>query len=545
MNQFTSNGTFGGKVALIVRMARIFKTVCGLAMILAGANSAWGFALLGPFEPWQVPALSYLPAPGGSDVGGPRNLGEEYRWNTPVLYYSYDASFLDYFGSNGVYAVDQAFAIMNSLTNVSSYSHELTEFPLESSRVNFEAQALQLLDVKSSVLHILVEELGLAEPDRYVWTLHNRANPPGASCPVWIYDVVKRNFDPVTWEPSSYVNGALFSYNILEFCPVLDRADAVEFLVDPLAIPFSAVASYGFYFSFSDFNEEDAGFARYGFYNTGLTRDDVGGLRYLLRTNNVNFETVSNVLQDIQQFTTNATPQIVFSSNLTLFAQQALNNGPGALQALYPNLAILNSSNYFQVLNVTNFIPFFTNEPWAPAGIFTIGFVTNVTPVVQTLFQHTFGNLAVFQLVNGQWTLVQFPTISSLTNYTFVTTATLAATNAPYSPTGTPVITTNVFTQTVVSNQIAGEFVIFPSNFCDVRILSTILTNVTATITTNSEITGPNGLFFSQLQIDFSTNHAFVVLPVVCTNSTTTLRQGIEKITFIRRDFDSLLGRVL
>jgi len=255
----------------------------------------------------------------------------------------------------------------------------------------------------------------------------------------------------------------------------------------------------------------------------------------------VNFETaVTNVLQ----FSTNASPQIVFSSNLTLFAQQALTNGPGALQALYPNLAILNSSNYFQAQFVTNFIPFFSFPPWAPAGVFTIDFITNVTPVVQTLFQHTFGNLAIFQLVNGQWTLTQFPTISSLTNFTFVTTATIVATNAPFSPTGTGVVTTNVFTQTFVSNQIAGEFVIFPSNFCDVRILATILTNVTATVTTNSEIALTNGIFFSQLQLDFSTNHAFVVLPVVCnSNGPPTLRQGIERIRFVRRDFDSLLGR--
>jgi len=221
MNQFTKNGTTGGK-GLIVRMARLLRILCALALIALAVSRTYGFALLGPFnEAYQVSALSYG---NGGDIGAPKNLGEEYRWNTPVLYYSFDSSFLDYFGSNGVYAVDQAFAILNSLTNVSSYSHELTEFPLESSRVNFEAQALQLVDVKSQILHLMIEELGLAEPDRFVWTLHNRVNPPGATCPVWLYQVIKRNFDPITWEPSSYVNGALFSYNILEFCPALDRA---------------------------------------------------------------------------------------------------------------------------------------------------------------------------------------------------------------------------------------------------------------------------------------------------------------------------------
>ena len=33
------------------------------------------------------------------------NLGEEYRWNSPVVTYSYDESLLNYFGSNGVVAV--------------------------------------------------------------------------------------------------------------------------------------------------------------------------------------------------------------------------------------------------------------------------------------------------------------------------------------------------------------------------------------------------------------------------------------------------------
>ena len=39
----------------------------------------------------------------------PKNIGEEYRRNTPVMYYTFDANFLDYFGSNGVAAVDSAF----------------------------------------------------------------------------------------------------------------------------------------------------------------------------------------------------------------------------------------------------------------------------------------------------------------------------------------------------------------------------------------------------------------------------------------------------
>ena len=53
------------------------------------------------------------------DIGGPMNLGQEYRWNVPVLTYAFDQSFLDYFGSGGVAAVESAIGILNSLPPVS------------------------------------------------------------------------------------------------------------------------------------------------------------------------------------------------------------------------------------------------------------------------------------------------------------------------------------------------------------------------------------------------------------------------------------------
>ncbi len=52
-------------------------------------------------------------------------------------------------------------------------------------------------------------------------------------------------------------------------------------------------------------------------YVTGLTRDDVGGLRYIYRTNNVNWEAMSG---DSTMFYTNIAggQQLLFTSNLTL-----------------------------------------------------------------------------------------------------------------------------------------------------------------------------------------------------------------------------------
>src|SRR5260370_39478133 len=123
--------------------------------------------------------------------------------------------------------------------------------------------------------------MGLAEPDRYTWTLRDRVLPPGAACPAYGYLVIKRNFDPVPFEPSSYVNGALYSYTIFELCPLvppINRADAVEISVDPLAVPSTARAADGSFVGFADglnlLSELDEGGARSGFHYTGLTLYD-------------------------------------------------------------------------------------------------------------------------------------------------------------------------------------------------------------------------------------------------------------------------------
>ena len=99
------------------------------------------------------------------------------------------------------------------------------------------------------------------------------------------YLVVQRNFDimpsPLNQiQYSSYINGTLYTYII---AGVLHRTSppggiTVPFSPDPFADTYTAVAGLG------------DGLYLGGFY-TGLTRDDVAGLRYLLTTNNVNWET--------------------------------------------------------------------------------------------------------------------------------------------------------------------------------------------------------------------------------------------------------------
>src|SRR5205085_588195 len=76
-------------------------------------HTAHAFALLGPFDTWQVSALGYDPQGDGGDLGGPKNLGEEWRWNLPVITYAFDQSFIDYFGLNGIAEVEKAIDAFN------------------------------------------------------------------------------------------------------------------------------------------------------------------------------------------------------------------------------------------------------------------------------------------------------------------------------------------------------------------------------------------------------------------------------------------------
>lgn len=499
-------------------MLRLFKRCWCVWVLMGSVASAPAFSLLGPFnEAYQIFALGYGIA---GDIGAPKNLGEEYRWNLPIINYAFDQNFLDYFGSNGVVAVEQAIEILNNLANVSSYSSDLSEFPLESTRENYRAQALGLLDLKSSALELLVEQLGLAEPDRYTWTLRNRTLPPGAQCPNYIYTVIKRNFDPVTFEPSSYVNGTLFTYRIFEFCPALDQAIAIEILVDQSADAFSAVASRGAFF---------------GEFYTGLTRDDVGGLRYLYRPNNFNVESAPPNTRVISGGITNTTmPLLLTNLNLATFASQALTNDAAQLLALYPNLLITGTTVFFTNVVETNIFFTFTNLPISPVGS-PATLVTNIvrTTNVATYFRHNFANVI---------TNLFFP------NGLVTIRDTLVA-PPPLSPVGTPP-RTNVTVTTRSQNFVTGGFFIVPTNFCGIHVVSTQLvtiiqvTNSIAVATNAPTTTNVNNQSFTREIITYFTNFVLVVFPVECGTNGTGLRRGVNKITFVRHNFDSLLGQL-
>lgn len=497
-------------------------------------------------DSWEEQALAYGLA---GDIGTPKNLGEEYRRNTPILNYAFDANFLNYFGSNGVLEVEKAIAVFNNLakTNLSDYPANLSNFPLNTLRENYKAQALSLMDLKSRTMNVLIEELGLAEPERWVWCLHDRYQIPGTTCPDGMeYLVIKRNFDPLVTplnqsQVSSFVNGTLYSYYIVEYCtptpPVL--ADAVEFRVDPLATGFTSVAGGADYYGVDLVDGISVG----RFY-TGLTRDDVGGLRYLMRASNMNVEFAGASTVTI---VTNKAPQLqqpLFTGDFHLFSLRALTNDPGTLAALYPGLIITGSTPIFTNIVSTNTTAFFTNSPYDSAGtparlVFATNYVTNVV----TYFHHTFANV----LTGPYYT-------NSLPYYTNGLVSLLTTNISPGAchPWSIPTdgICTNVSQSTpFLTNDTFGDFFIIPTNSCGVSIVATQL--VTTVYVTNSLvdvtniITGTSNVFneeFSQNLIYSYQQHAFIINPVECPTNTVALRQGIESIRFVRQNFDSLIG---
>jgi hypothetical protein len=133
------------------------------------------------------------------------------------------------------------------------------------------------MDLRSTTMIMLTEMMGLAEPERWTWCLRDKATYTSGGVTYTNYLVFQRNFDPITGQPTNRVNSAFYGYTIYD--PVgagAAYADAVETVLDPLTlVPYSSVAG---------------GNLSAGYLFTGLTRDDVGGLRYCLRTQNYNVE---------------------------------------------------------------------------------------------------------------------------------------------------------------------------------------------------------------------------------------------------------------
>jgi hypothetical protein len=269
----------------LLRGAAMF--VIAFVVPLFTAPNAKAFALLGPYTDWMAKSNSYH---WPSDIGGPMDMNEEYRWNVPVVTYGFDKSFLEYFGSNGVAAVESAIQILNDLPPASDIV--LSNYPVETRRLNVRAGAANLSDLKSVALALLVEQLGLAQPTRNVLDLRGwvpQIQSPFSvcatdTCPLLLTfpdRILRRNFDPETLAPSFAVNDIVYAAVLFTNSPTVEDLIETDIAQDPLGTPYAAVAD-AFSFWYSGYTP--------GIVYTGLTRDDVGGLRYLLSSTNVNRE---------------------------------------------------------------------------------------------------------------------------------------------------------------------------------------------------------------------------------------------------------------
>ena len=529
------------------------------------APSIWAFSLGGPIgnggDSWQTATIGYnLPG----DENAPKNIGEGYRYNTPTVYYAYDANFVDYFSTYGEGALQSAFDTLNSaftnnatgMTNgLDGYSPGLTEFPFVSTHFNYEAQALQMYDLKSVTLEIMMEQLGLTDPIRFNWTLHTRYLVPGTSCPGGEeYLVIQRNFDtggyPIPGSTSvnslysPYVDGTLYSYSIFEDCGIGGLPyDAITdpVLVDPAAqanLPLAAL--------------DYAPVLQFGAYATGLTRDDAMGLRYLLSTNLINEESIAPGGSIILS-TTNLNTEALFPINpASPFVADGVNYGtfdlgtliltsqttdPATLETLFPGVVVASStSQYLPVVGETT-VSYYTNFPGSQAGSPPTLVVTGVLTTNYTLiYSDTFANVITNSYSPSTTYTVQEITVQPRLG----------------APAGSPP-ETNVTYQTFVDTNLpSGTYYLVPTNQCGFDIVSTLLTNIysvtnfsTSAAATNNA--GTNGQFYSFTEnIVFTlTNVVYLTHPVTCTQTAgaTNLYQGIEKINFVYSSYDSLVGQ--
>ncbi|MEI7729266.1 MAG: hypothetical protein WCO56_06825 [Verrucomicrobiota bacterium] len=337
-------------------MLRFFSLSLTLALLLGSARPARAFSLLGLLETWQVPLIGYNYL--NTDIGGPKVLYEGYRWSVPYVYYGFDPSFMMYFGTDGVKAVDEAFRILNALPPVSKWSADLSEFPLSSTHVNYQAQSLGVYDLKSATLGMLIEAMGLAESVRYTFCLRDRKTIAGSNPTAYDYYVIMRNYDPVTWEPSKYVNGVLYSYAVNEYILPIVYADADEYMVEPLDIEKGSVANFTWYSG----NSANGGGLGLGQFYSGITRDDAGGLRHLYSRQNVVGEGLIAGASNALAFAEGNGGYTMYFGNVTNNVNQSTTNSWWGGSVFMPN-------GYRAGLEKINFIKFNWN-----AG-------TNISPI--------------------------------------------------------------------------------------------------------------------------------------------------------------------
>ena len=200
-----------------------------------------------------------------------------------------------------------------------------------------------------------------------------------------------------------------------------------------------------------------------GSFYTGITRDDAGGLRYLYSPANVNIENPGPA-GSVSSYVTNTDPsqvQLLYTSNLTLFAEAALTNNDAALAVLYPN--ILYGADRGQHLHQCSDPSSQRLFHELPLGLLRrsrhLVTTTNWVETVQTWYRHNFANLSLVRFTSAGWTATPIADIWGLTQPSFAALQTVNVTDGlAFAPFGVGTFVTNTSTKLFLTNTIAGEF---------------------------------------------------------------------------------------
>ena len=507
------------------------RTVLAAGLLFAGASGAHAFTLAN-----------------GTNRVVVNNLGEEYRWNSPVITYTYDESFLNYFGSNGVVAIEKAMGILNAIPPASTIAtnyppssaseNNLWNYPVRPDRFHPRAYNDRILDIKSYALAELFGFMGLGNPEDSAFQLE-------------FGSVTLRNWDPISYGPSKYVNGTLLSW------VVLGATNAQPFPID-VTKPIITLAG-----------TIDHRVPRLdeGKYLVAPTRDDIGGYRYLYRKDNFNMEALPPSTYQVVTNEPNLTNPAIFSIDLRWFCKESRTNTPASFRQFVatnqwwgsvvtnlniPPLLILKTNVAWEMGWTTNVTPYLTNFPWTPIGQpATLVYVTNKSRTFQPSYDYIFGNVI---------TNIHVPASESEVLYR----SWEVVPKAPlWSVLGAVPTTTNYNTTVMNDNCPHGEIIILPAtnvagyHFTDMQF--EVVNTLTNLLTGTNNLANPGGALPGQGgglgaggaaitnfvgvmedEVWQSTNHAYLAFPIVL-QTNTMLLGGIDKIRYFRMQGDSLV----
>ena len=138
-------------------------SLSALCLLLVSRSVALGFVLMG--EPNANEAGSNWNYT--DDLGAPKSISRQYkrafRWNIPDFVYSFDSSFVNYFGTEGMDAVHEAVGVLNDFF-VNDVYQGMSNLDLEkhgfsgnynTTWINTTARNAQVIDVKSAGVAIV------------------------------------------------------------------------------------------------------------------------------------------------------------------------------------------------------------------------------------------------------------------------------------------------------------------------------------------------------------------------------------------------------